>query len=185
MNLQRLMLMRSAARVQRMHVVSTHHRQTVGEHTFGVLAILFEIVDTHPSEELIKAVLYHDAPEAMTGDVPAPTKGRHPDLKAALVKAEAMIEATHDIAIELTRYEKDVLACCDLMELAMYAIEEVDMGNKTMASVMRNCMKALVRYEHDLLKTGNARNMYAFIKQRVDSYASDLGDDRLCGWTGP
>src|SRR4029077_15332745 len=138
MNFKQLKLMRSAARVRRMHVITTIHHQTVGEHTFGLLAILF-CVEATPSMALIRACLYHDAAEAMTGDVPAPTKWAHSILREGIDAAEKSIMRDHDMHIPLTEREKKLMLYCDLMELAMYASEEVDTGNTTMASVLRNC----------------------------------------------
>lgn len=183
MNLDQLKLLRSAARVSRMHIFTTHHQQSVGEHTFGVLSLLFFVIP-EPTMAMVRGCLYHDAAEAMTGDVPAPTKWRYPALGEALAAAEQDIERSHGIEVSMTEHEKRVLAYCDLMELALYASEEVDIGNHGAASVLRNCLIAL-RHKNLPSVSPAARELYEFIVSRTNAhYKLDLGELRLCGWAG-
>ena len=79
-----------AGRVMRWHTTPDGLRQTVGEHTFGVMCILAFVLDAsgmiHAPDEFLRvkyraeaaalllAALLHDAPELYTGDIPAPTR---------------------------------------------------------------------------------------------------------------
>jgi hypothetical protein len=120
----------------------------------------------------------------MTGDVPAPTKARFAALKDAMDAAEEAILQEHDMKIPLTEREKKVLAFCDLVDLALYASEEVDMGNTAMASVLRNCLGHIKR--KDLANISPAAiELYHFLISRTQKhYHPELGEARMAGWTG-
>lgn len=140
MHYERLELMRSAARVRRVHTMSLIHCQTVGEHTFGVIAIINEILEK-PSRALLRMALLHDVPEALTGDTPAPIKWKFPALKELLDKAEEDVCKTHRLYTEvLSDEELKVLTFADSMELAMFALEEVTLGNQPMLEVANRAL---------------------------------------------
>jgi 5'-deoxynucleotidase YfbR-like HD superfamily hydrolase len=141
-NYKRLKLLRNAARVLRCHNARSQHPQTVGEHTFGVLAVL-RTVYPEASARLWEAALFHDVPEAVTGDVPAPTKHRFKLLEEALRGVEASVRDEYELEVHITAIEKGVLKYCDYMELALFAIEECDSGNRHMASMARNALKGI------------------------------------------
>lgn len=182
MNLKRLRLMRTAARVERMHTMPGIHRQTVGEHTFGMLAILFEI-EPSPELVLLSAFLYHDAAEAVTGDVPAPTKWRHRGLKQQLDHVETSVEMEFDMLHTLSVPNKKILKFCDTLELAMYSAEEAQMGNIKAAVVMRNCMSFIVDNSlQDCCGTPSKElfmDIQNYMYAQFDPY---LGSDILNGW---
>ena len=144
MNYKRLRLLRNAARVLRCHNARSLHQQTVGEHTFGVLALLATVYP-QARAAVWQAALYHDVPESVTGDVPAPTKWRFPLLEEALKEAESGIRQEYALDILLSDHEKRVLKFCDYMELALFAIEECDSGNAHMASMARNALQGIER----------------------------------------
>lgn len=180
MNFKRLKLMRSAARVTRVHTMPTIHTQSNGEHTFGVMAVLLTICK--PSAQLMQAALYHDAAEAITGDVPSITKLHHPDIKEALVEAEVSIEKEFEIGIPLTIEEHGLLKYCDMMELALFATEETDMGNVRMAVVIRNALW-IIRKRELTNVTRAAKELYDFMWHRTEKkYPAGYGEDSLNGW---
>jgi 5'-deoxynucleotidase YfbR-like HD superfamily hydrolase len=138
----RLRLLRTAASVKRLHTRRTIHSQTVGEHTFGVLGLLFEVCE--PSIELVKAALYHDVPEAITGDVPSPAK-RVYAIKEAFEAFEDDIELVYSLTTTLTPLEQRLLRFCDVMELIIFATEEAEMGNAMMLMVRERALSYLLR----------------------------------------
>lgn len=139
----RLDLMRRAARVQRLHTIPTPYRQSVGEHTFGVLAVLFEI--TTPSAELLTTALFHDVTEAALGDIPATTKWASEVLETALKGLEEDCKQTHSIPTSsLSDEERSLLKFADFVELAMFCLEEAP-ANKRLLVVVENCLKAIER----------------------------------------
>lgn len=69
--------------VQRWHIVATARSQTVADHSMRVTAIGMRIYELkYPmtsncaGSELMCALLFHDAPEVLLGDTPAPSKER-------------------------------------------------------------------------------------------------------------
>jgi hypothetical protein len=71
--------------------------------------------------DLLRAALYHDAAEAVLGDMPSPAKERFPALAAAYEKAElaVLIEMGH--TWNLTRLESDMLCLCDKLDALLWA----------------------------------------------------------------
>jgi 5'-deoxynucleotidase YfbR-like HD superfamily hydrolase len=190
-NWNRLKLMRTAARVRRCHTMTTIHSQSVGEHTFGLMALLIELCepsDNHKGilnprlSKLLVAALYHDAPEAITGDMPAPVKSGYPQLKDAMASAEKGIAIEFDLYVELTVFEKSILRYCDLMECALYAMEEIETGNIAMAKVFRNCMNG-IRKDRLADVTPSALRLYDMLQTKYElKYVSNLGEDVTHGW---
>lgn len=157
MNITRVKLWRAAARVARFHTVPTIRGQSVGEHTFGLLAILTEICT--PSALLLKAALAHDAPECITGDVPAPAKWLHVELEDALRLVEGRLKREYDLIFGLDPRETRLLKFADMLELSIYSLEEVDMGNRHMAVMAYNAINAIkVRGLFDV--TADANELY-------------------------
>lgn len=190
MNFGKLKLMRTGARVQRMHTMPGHHMQTVGEHTFGVIAIILIITESYPSPykdgkllALIKAAMYHDVAEAITGDVPATVKWRHILLDDALKEVERRVDLEFGLSVGLTEHEHSLLKYADIMELAMYSIEECDSGNQKAAVVAWNCMDALEsRRLTDI--TPDALELFDLVKLTLEAnYPKDkLREDIFNGW---
>lgn len=144
--LKRFELMRNAARTRRCHTQMVIHDQSVGEHTFGAIAILDYIVPDC-RKELWRAMLYHDAPEAITGDVPAPAKWEHPYLEDALRRVEQRIKDDHWISTNLFEDEAKALKFADIMELVWYGIEELRMGNRGVAGMVQMALDAIRKRE--------------------------------------
>ena len=71
--------------------------------------------------DLLREALYHDAAEAVLGDMPSPAKKRFPALAAAYEKAElaVLIEMGH--TWNLTRLESDMLCLCDKLDALLWA----------------------------------------------------------------
>lgn len=183
----RLRVMRAAARVQRMHTTPSLHKQTVGEHTFGVLAILNEVYsgDLVILARLTIAVLQHDVPEVFTGDVPAPAKWMYPELEAGLRIAEQGVQVQYDLGlgVQITEAERRLLKYCDLMELAIFAMEEFDMGNKPMAVM---CTNALIAVNERGLEriSDNTRNLYEAVKADAHNRFGAILPLRTDAWHG-
>lgn len=145
MNFRRLALLRTAARTLRAHTVPLIHRQTVGEHTYNLLAILHSIMGPREiSQQLFIAALHHDAAEAITGDVPATAKWKYPKLEEALKDTEELICQDHGlIKLDPKSFDAQILKYADYMELAMFGLEEMKMGNTRVEQMVFNVMRAL------------------------------------------
>jgi len=139
---KKLRYMRRAARVERYHTMPTVKPQSVGQHTFSAMALL-DLCFPDARKEVWRAMLYHDAPECITGDTPATVKWRHTAIEDVLKSIESKISLEFQTVIEITDEERQHCKFCDLMELVIFSIEEFDMGNKLMAVVAINGMKAI------------------------------------------
>mgnify|MGYP000440970960 CR=1 FL=1 len=69
-NQERVKFLREAADVQRLHVIRTIGEYSNGQHTFNMLAMLRLLWPDAP-RHLIWAILEHDIPERVIGDVPS------------------------------------------------------------------------------------------------------------------
>lgn len=64
----------SSGDVVRYHSVPHAPRQTVAEHSWRMLTLLFRLYPGRPTSGLMWAIQFHDAAEIETGDIPSPTK---------------------------------------------------------------------------------------------------------------
>lgn len=130
---ERVMLLRDAGAVTRSHTCRTLHHRNVAEHSHGVatlIVVLLQFADAVPSSNLLCAALVHDLSEIATGDIPAPVKREHPDLKRLLNRISTTWEEDNDLRFALTEHEQELLLWCDRMDFALYALEEVTHGNR-------------------------------------------------------
>lgn len=132
-------LMRDAAAVKRWHTKRVLKEQSVGAHSFNMLLLLMEVWPDHP-HRVMKACIHHDLPELITGDIPAPVKWRSTQMAIML---EEMEKGTGPLYQDfgLTSMEESVVKWCDSAELALYCLEELQMGNTfvatTIAAILR------------------------------------------------
>lgn len=123
-------LYRDAGAVRRYHVQRTLRQQTVAEHTFGMLMLIKQVrAGTFISPALYDAVLHHDLPELFTGDIPAPIKRAHPDLGPLMDSIEEGLAPLY-IEPDLDAEDTALLKWADRMELVLWCLEEVKMGNR-------------------------------------------------------
>lgn len=127
--------LRLAGAVKRYHTVPTIGTQTVAEHSFNLCLLILQLTEGKASAELLKAALYHDLPEVDTGDVPATAKWRAPELNRQLKLLEDTFESTYGTYVHLDEKEKEILKWCDVMELVLYGLDQLNMGNRNLLAV--------------------------------------------------
>lgn len=132
---ERVLLLRDAGVVKRSHTCRTLMDRNVAEHSHGVAMLLitlhqFSSFKCMPSSYLLAAALAHDLSEIATGDTPAPVKRANPDLKRMLNAISSEWEEKNDMRFPLNEEEQHLLLWCDRMDFALYALEEVTMGNR-------------------------------------------------------
>jgi len=132
-------LYRDAGAVKRYHVKRTHRTQTIAEHTFGMLMLVKQVTEGHGDyglqsrSTIYEAILHHDLPELMTGDIPAPIKRAHPELGPLIDSIERDLYPLYqEFRLDLTQEEAALLKWADRMELVLWCLEEFRMGNTYM-----------------------------------------------------
>lgn len=120
-------LYRDAGAVKRYHVKRVQRTQTIAEHTFGILMLIKQVCPDC-RKEVYNAVLHHDLPELFTGDIPAPIKRVHPELRPLMERIEEDLVPLHQ-DIPLSIPEAILLKWADRMELVLWCLEEVRLGN--------------------------------------------------------
>jgi 5'-deoxynucleotidase YfbR-like HD superfamily hydrolase len=139
---------RAAGHVRRYHTWAIHKEQTVAEHTWQILRILLTVWPSAPRNVIIHALM-HDAGE-MSGDIQYPFKLMFTELKAGGDKAENYVrkmqrdgigapEALHP----MSAFEKNVVKCCDNLEMWEYGLCEVNMGNRYALIVVNRMQRAI------------------------------------------
>jgi hypothetical protein len=132
---ERVLLLRDAGAILRSHTCRALHHRNVAEHGHGVAMLALTLAQCSegaplPRAEVLAAALVHDLSEIATGDVPAPVKRNNPDLREVLNRISTDWERHYDLRFDLTRAEQDLLLWCDRVDFALYALEEVTMGNR-------------------------------------------------------
>lgn len=133
-------------RTERFHSTPHHQPYSVAQHSWGMAALL-EVLKPDASLRLIKACLYHDVAERWTGDMPAPGKwwlsreaNRH--LKLAENEIKHLLQVDYEAG--LTTEERHWLKALDLLELYLYCLDEMNMGNKNVGQTAGLCLNLLL-----------------------------------------
>ena len=147
---ERLMGIREGGWTDRMHTVPKLRRYGVDGHSWGVAVLARFLFEDDCDVDLLTACLMHDVPERWVGDTPHPAKYRmNPALGKELKKTEAIIEEVLEISVPgLTPRQMLVLGFCDILELVLWAREEVNMGNRLMSPTFEHGCSAM--FSHPL-----------------------------------
>jgi 5'-deoxynucleotidase YfbR-like HD superfamily hydrolase len=120
-------LYREAADVVRYHTKRVHRSQSIGAHSFGIMLLLNQVAPD-ARKAVFVAAMHHDLPELITGDIPAPIKKMHDALGPLMDDIESgLAPLFRDCG--LTPMEERLLKWADRMELVLWCLEEVRMGN--------------------------------------------------------
>lgn len=131
------LLLRRSGLVRRLHTVPVVRGQTVGEHVYGSLIIAEYLFHKNPEMAydtkmmIFRTLLYHDAAEVETGDVPAPAKRRYPGLHMQLLAAEMLFDSRHGLEVGLSARDMLFVKACDLLDLGFTCVLEASLGNRT------------------------------------------------------
>ena len=122
--------MAKSGRVTRYHNTPMITRQTIADHTWGVVLCLLWLTDGEVNNAIMKAAIYHDCPEIETGDIPAPAKVQNGVLRDALDDIESRFINSMNIGVELEEWESEIISIADTMELLLHCKKEIVMGNR-------------------------------------------------------
>ena len=142
-NDETLQIIRTSSYLKRYHTLPSHEHQTIAHHSWNVAALV-QFMWPDCRKDLILAALYHDVPEALTGDIPAPFKWANPDISEILERAEKQFLEKYGLGTDLTDAEKRMLSIADTLELVLYCQEQVSMGNQIYALSMQRGLAHLV-----------------------------------------
>lgn len=160
------LVLRSGA-VRRFHACEVLERQTNAEHVWRVLVILLHLWPTVP-RELLLAVLYHEAAEALIGDVPAPLK-RLPELRTVIQDLERRF-ASHlglPAVDNLGPEDRARYKCADYLELCLTCAALPDGVNRR--TILRNAAQ-YVREEVDRLPDPDRRRVLDLLEEIIDEH---------------
>lgn len=123
----RLFWKRRFGRVRRFHTEGI--AQNVAEHSAGVALILLETVPDC-SANLLRAAIYHDLQEGITGDIPATVKwDASEEFRNHLNGLEQQVRETYRFTYTLTEIERRQLKAADVLDGMFTCLEERARGN--------------------------------------------------------
>jgi 5'-deoxynucleotidase YfbR-like HD superfamily hydrolase len=154
-------MVRSGGKVLRCHTVPVHKNETVAHHSWGVAMLLMKF-NPKTTKTLLCAALTHDVTEVFTGDVPAQAKWQFPELREALDNAETQYSRILDLDFQLTEEEQHWLKVCDHIDLILYSLEEIYMGNHN----VREIVERLIDRLDSIGVPDEIARYYSFIKRK-------------------
>jgi 5'-deoxynucleotidase YfbR-like HD superfamily hydrolase len=141
----RIRLLLSSGRVTRWHHRGDLLHQNVGEHSWGVAAIVLAL-KPDASAALLRAAILHDAHEVAFGDIPSPTKERYPILKD--IEAMAQREYLKSIGLppldDLTEEERRLLKVADLLDALFFVHRQTIEGRSALVSNIMRLLSGLI-----------------------------------------
>jgi len=129
----RLVTLYEAGGVRRMHTLPVREPQSVAAHTYGAMIIAAELCRANRVGEgpVFRSLLYHDAPEVATGDVPAHVKREAPGVREAYDRLEAQFYDVWDIPRTVLGEKEALIAkSADTLELLFAMLHEKRTGNR-------------------------------------------------------
>jgi 5'-deoxynucleotidase YfbR-like HD superfamily hydrolase len=177
------MYMREAFRIRRFHTI-THvaMEETVGQHTANLINMLIFLYDELPPKVLLRA-LYHDAPELITGDLPAPAKWLSKELSAAIDVMEARVQRDMELFNEpMSEFDEAMLKYADMMDLCFKAVEEISVGNQLFFPLlMRGLIYIRALLQGPLVKSESAAALFKALEDNPHVYIPEFWEDQPTG----
>lgn len=165
---------RLAGQVTRYHTWPVHHRQTVGEHTWQVMRIYYQIFGP-PSALVFTKLIWDDAGELVTGDLPFPIKARNPGLKAIMdsLEEQAVEGMGGNPRPGVSDVEKRRVKTCDLIDMLEYGLHELDLGNKYAQPIVDdigNSLRQLWKWDADA-SNGDLIKITGYLLEHVENWS--------------
>ena len=167
---------RSGMLVKRFHTQSIIQEDTVGHHSANVAALIIWL--SHPSpptSEILCAAILHDVGEYWTGDSPAQIKWSSNTLKDELDRLEKIGWENFGWnypEFNLCSDDLRMLKFCDISELCLKCIHEIELGNKTVLDIGYRCVEKLDHLLNseplDSKYMGKANNLVNFMEGILD-----------------
>ncbi len=149
--MERVKYSREAANVHRVHGTPPPVPYQVGMHSFNMLSML-RIMWPDAPLRLVWAVLEHDMPERLTGDMSHPAKA----MGLLNYDRQRYIEAylnnevfRGDSAADCTPEEIKWLKGLDMLEFYCWCKDQLMIGNRTVETQKRYVEKYMIRKQHE------------------------------------
>lgn len=156
--------------LQRCNQLNRSQSYSVAEHSYhcAMLAIILCDLEFHLYKRIlnkaaiVQMVLFHDLPEAITGDILYPIKQYLgdivKDMEERVIKEQLFVglpvEKMAGDYISLleglneSTTESKMVRAIDKLEVALYAIEELKVGNKSFTDLLENALSILEDEDH-------------------------------------
>lgn len=174
---ERIKFAREGARVERTHASPGIGSHSVGVHTFNMLTMLL-ILKPDASGQLIRAIVQHDIPERITGDMPHPAKKagvQNNDVQAHIEMQLNEQVFGNDAVQDLNEEEVKWLNGLDMLEFYCHIRDQLMFGNRgyeTKNAAVENYMaKYRHQYPEEIVDT------YFLIKQHGWETMPDVGGE--------
>lgn len=176
-NQERVKFLREAADVQRLHVIRTIGEYSNAQHSFNMLAML-KLLWSDAPKELFWAIVEHDIPERVIGDVPSPALRNvyQESLPSVVVEEIHVMEEIYGRSSDFHGITDDLncwLKGLDILELYLYAKDQFRLGNRNLET-MRVAIEE--RFKRDAAKFPEPiLNLYHECKNSDWVHLPDLG----------
>lgn len=137
--LNQILAAREGGAVERCHATPHIGTYTNAQHCYGAVSLLL-ILHPNPSVDLIRAVQFHDVAERWLGDVPATGKGA---FRNEYEEAEARLQMDLDLMPLLGEEDHNWLRAVDILDLWLWAREQLYLGNRAAGEIQIRCAQAL------------------------------------------
>lgn len=131
--IERVLALRDAGEVRRLHTIRTIRTHTIAEHTYGAMCIGLELcrLNDQKPERVLITLLQHDVTELETGDVPAPVKRAEVVVKEAFDRLETSAAARMGLypVAPLEELEEAIAKAADCLDLGFACLYERQLGN--------------------------------------------------------
>lgn len=147
---ERIKFAREGARVERTHASPGIGSHSVGMHTFNMLTMLL-ILKPDASGSLIRAVVQHDIPERITGDMPYPAKKagvQNNDVQAHIEMHLIEQVFGHDAVQDINDHEVKWLRGLDMLEFYCYVRDQLMLGNRGYGTKLVAVENYMEKYRH-------------------------------------
>jgi len=136
--IQRVKFAREAGAIRRLHIHKIIGEYDIAQHTFGALCLL-RVLNPLASVNLVWAVLSHDKPERLTGDIPSPAKyhGRWFIAEAYQEHENEILTGSGFVWDKLTEEESYWLKAVDSLEFWLFCLDQAMLGNQTLVKPKR------------------------------------------------
>jgi len=153
---------RELAHVPRWCIVRTIRQQSVAEHAFFVAryaATISTLMGVEPSATMLQYALHHDDEELHSGDIPTPYK-----------RKIRVPETTSILEIMLSEEEVKIVKIADMMEAALFLVDEQLMGNKTVHLILEQLRNELAEACGSLTLKKGGESLAYWCNLQIDAH---------------